>query len=144
MNYAEIILDELEDGAQREVTPELIEELSKRVWEAQGNCAHRSEITWERNDGEMFLRCENKECLTLKDVPDITDPAVWGPLFCSNDKLLNIRKEHVNGHWSLKDVIRYQITYQNPHDGSRWTIKHEDPGVAVGLAILKIKEMESD
>jgi hypothetical protein len=82
----------------------------------------------------MFLRCENKECLTLKDIPDITDPAVFWPLI--EEKSLIVLA--LSDWFVVYEYDQYCSDYGEP------LMSGHNPGVAVALAYLKIKEMEGD
>lgn len=138
------------------VTDELIREAGKRVWEAQGNCAHRETTEDIGSYGMAMVRCAGCNSFTHKhhplalDIPDITKPEVWGPIL-----LILLTKPHCaciskadgpkgdGKYWvdltgDPDDLEELENTLDAIIDGNcSDLIMHEDLGLAIGFAFLR-------
>lgn len=143
-------------------TPELIQEVSRRVYEAQGECAHRNSHKGPCGCAEhgtcdvwyMYCPdCEETNSIAFEpfgDIPDVTRPEVFWPLV-EKHKLCLIpdgNKWYVTDN--LFDVEKYESLEEigkrifNDTDAmpkpNAVEVVHEEPGIAVGIAVLTIKE----
>ncbi len=146
-------LDQLIEAAQNP-TPELIEEVSKRVWEALGNCVHvgiKGEVRVKGKHGIVNIypyhcrKCDKplgyvgRGQWEIKpfQIPDITKPENFWPLVV--EKRLIIIPESA----SNPEFPTYKAWHISIHEAS-WSITNKNPGLAVCLAYLKIKEQENE
>lgn len=153
-------LAELEK-ALKNPTPELIKELSRRAERAQGNCIHLE--TYNVNAAGFRVLAGDEEeygpvapycgsCGTKNpSIPDVTRPENWGPMlvellcgpgwrrgwafYCSfSPEGLKVKELAIGAEdWYRDGQGRLQVRNDN-------LVHNPDPGVAVHLAFLKVKE----
>lgn len=128
-----LTLDELID---MEVTQEVIDEASKRVWEAQmreQGVLNVDEGTWDTLPSQV------------KRALDVTKPENFWPLAEKNDISI-IRTSDQNGIKFFIAVYRWQVWDNERRDiwntETTFDVRHVAPGLAVAFAFLKIKEGE--
>lgn len=152
MNYSDMTRPSLECAKP---TPELIREVSKRVYLAQGNeCSHDN--TYEDDEQITGIDSETGETIWLRQiqyidvckdcgkrgvyVPDITDPAVFWPLAWENNILI-VKAKGLAGYLDNAMLHNLVCTFtQKEFNFSVAIVPDENPGVAVGLAFLRIEE----
>lgn len=132
MTIADMTLDKLMEAP---VTDELIREVSKRVWETQGNCAHRGKSHEIRGMFVDSIVCDEcNDIIDARRVPAITRPENFWPLKTAYVIELDIFE------WMGSDIACYRA---HPAGDDSDPVYHGEPGLAVAFAFLKIKENEA-
>jgi hypothetical protein len=120
------------------------EELSKQVFLAQPGNTHICEAENRRTDiGTVMPFCKHCDERMFYRIdytpPDITDPRVFWPLV--EEMGLSIECCHIDaGHIGGEETVEWLIDTIHVIGDGFLRVQHPDPGIAVGLAYLKIQE----
>jgi hypothetical protein len=149
------------------VTDELIREVSKRVWEAMGNCAHRKIVAVgckvkDCNGSRYYCpecKPENKHAATICDqadtraglreiervygIPDITKPENFWPLVEECELEIGPDYAIVDDKYGISTTRTKAWWWAKQLDGDIGA-QHKLPGLAVAFAYLKTKEQENE